>query len=203
MLLFAFILIIKHQSYPSLQINPINLCKTPTLFRRSSFIFPTFVSLLKNTLFILTVVFAAALSACSDDALVDRYHVLPEEGWHYEHIVTDTFRLENPGFYHQIFANLRVSGDYPYANIYLKLNITKPDGSKKSEVISVDLATKSGKWLGSGLGDVVTFQSPILHRKYLDNKGKYTVEIEQNMRLETLANVLAVGLRIEQQEEIY
>lgn len=158
---------------------------------------------MKITFFILTVVFAAAFSACSDDALVDRYHVLPEEGWHYEHIVTDTFCVENPDFYHQIFANLRVSGDYPYANIYLKLNITTPDGSKKSEILSVGLATKSGKWLGSGLGDVVTFQAPILHRKYLDQKGKYTVEIEQNMRLETLANVLAAGLRIEQQEEIY
>lgn len=149
------------------------------------------------------VLFVAALSACSDSALVDRYHELPEDGWQYEHIITDTFVVEKPGFYHQIFANLRISGDYPYANIYLKLNITKPDGTKKSEVITVDLAAKSGKWLGSGLGDVITFQSPILHRKYLDQKGKYTIEIEQNMRLETLANVLAAGIRVEQQEEIY
>ena len=196
-------LLINDRRDPTLQINPKNLYKTHVFFRRSLLIFSTFVSLLKNMLFILTVALAAALSACSDGVLVDRYHELPEEGWRYEHSIADTFHVENPGFYHQIFTNLRISGDYPYANIYLKLNITKPDGSKKSEVISVDLAAKSGKWLGSGLGDIVTFQSPILHRKYLDQKGKYTVEIEQNMRLETLANVLAVGLRIEQQEEIY
>lgn len=158
---------------------------------------------MKKAFFILSIVFAALLSACNDGALVDRYHELPEEGWHYEHTVTDTFTVTQEEFYHQIFANLRVSGDYPYANIYLKLNVTKPDGTKKSETLSVDLAAKSGRWLGSGLGDVITFQTPILHRKYLNQKGKYTIEIEQNMRLETLPNVLSAGLRVEQQEEIF
>lgn len=158
---------------------------------------------MKKTAFILIIAFAATLAACNDGALVDRYHELPEDGWHYEHTVTDTFVVEKPGHYHQIYANLRVSGDYPYANIYLKLNITKPDGTQKSEILTVPLAAKSGKWLGSGLGDAITFQTPILHRKYLDQKGKYTIEIEQNMRLETLANILSTGIRVEQQEEIY
>ncbi len=143
------------------------------------------------------------LTACSDEALIDRYHELPSDGWKYEQIIVDSFEVQNPGCYHQIFANLLISGDYPYANIYLKLTITQPNGSEKSEVISVPLAEKSGKWLGTGLGDAITFQSPILHRKYLTQKGKYTLAIEQNMRLQTLSNVLAVGVRVEQQEEIY
>jgi gliding motility-associated lipoprotein GldH len=57
--------------------------------------------------------------------------------------------------------------------------------------------------VGSGLGDVITFQVPILHRKILNQKGKYTVTIAQDMRLESLANIVSAGLRVEQQEEIY
>lgn len=158
---------------------------------------------MKKASVILLFLFASVLTACSDEALVDRYHALPADGWQYEHVVVDSFEVKNPGYYHQIFSNIRISGDYPYANIYLKLIITQPDGSKKSEVISVPLAAKSGKWLGTGLGDVITFRAPILHRKYLTQKGKYTLAIEQNMRLQTLSNVLAVGVRVEQQEEIY
>lgn len=165
------------------------------------FILFTFVSLLKK--YSLILILAATLSACSDHALVDQYHELPDEGWQYEHIITDTFEVTNPDYYHQVFANLRITGDYTYANIYLKLNITSPDSTTKSEIITVDLADKSGKWLGTGLGNVITYQTPILHRKYLTQKGKYTVKIEQNMRLQTLQNVRAVGIRVEQQEEIY
>jgi len=57
--------------------------------------------------------------------------------------------------------------------------------------------------LGSGLGDVITFQTPILHRKLLTKKGKYSISIAQDMRLETLKNVTAAGIHVEQQEEIF
>lgn len=158
---------------------------------------------MKKSIFILAFGLVLTLFACDSGALVDRYHELPEDGWHYEHTVTDSFEIAQPDFYHQLYANLRINADYPYENLYLKLNVTSPDGKTKAEILTVPLAEKSGKWLGSGLGNVITFQSPILHRKYFTQKGKYSIAIEQNMRLETLPYVVAAGLRIEQQEEIY
>ena len=156
-----------------------------------------------NTHLILTVSLALLLAGCDSNALVDRYHELPQKGWTYDQTVVDTLEITQPEFYHQAYANLRINADYPYQNIYLKLNITAPDGKTTNEVISVPLAENSGKWLGSGIWNVITFQSPILHRKYFDQKGKYRIEIEQNMRLESLPSVEAVGIRVEQQEEIY
>ncbi|MDA8886498.1 gliding motility lipoprotein GldH [Bacteroidia bacterium] len=141
--------------------------------------------------------------ACNQNVMVDRYHDIPENGWQYEHIVTDSFEISEPGYYHLISANLRITGDYPYANIHLKVDITSPDGKTTKHKVPVELAEKSGKWLGSGLGDIVTFQTPIFHRKFLNQKGKYTFEITQDMRLETLPSVVAAGIRVEQQEEIF
>ena len=81
--------------------------------------------------------------------------------------------------------------------------ITFPDSSSKEYNIPLQLAEKSGKWLGSGLGDVITFRIPVFHRKFLTQKGKYTVSISQDMRLESVPNIVSAGLRVEQQEEIF
>jgi gliding motility-associated lipoprotein GldH len=146
---------------------------------------------------------ALFFTACNEKVLVDTFHELPAEGWAYEQTVTDSFTVANPGHYHAVASNLRVSADYPYANIHLLLTITSPDGKTVTRKVSVDLAEKSGKWLGTGLGDIYTFQKSILHRKYFNQKGQYSVTIAQDMRLANLPSVSAAGIRVEEQEEIY
>jgi gliding motility-associated lipoprotein GldH len=164
--------------------------------------FSTFASHLKKPLFILA--FVALLAAgCNEDILVDEYHSIPETGWKYQDIMTDTFEVTKPNHYHTIFANLRINGDYPYANIHLKLKVTYPDSTTKEYKVPIELAEKTGKWLGTGLGDVITFSTPIFHRKFLEQKGKYQVTIAQDMRLEVLPHILSVGIKVEQQEEIF
>jgi gliding motility-associated lipoprotein GldH len=158
--------------------------------------------LVKKYTFIVLAI-SLMLQACNSDALVDRYHDIPEAGWQYEQVVTDSFEVVKSDHYHQISANIRVTGDYPYANIHMKATITDPDGKSTEYKVPMPLAEKSGKWLGTGLGDVITFQTPILHRKLLTKKGKYSITIAQDMRLETLKSIRSAGVKVEQQEEIY
>ena len=157
---------------------------------------------MKKYLAILALV-AISITACNENVLVDTFHELPADGWGYEFAVTDSFTIDKPNHYHAVSANLRASADYPYANIHLLLTITAPDGDTTQIKVPVELAEKSGKWLGSGLGDVFTFQRPILHRKYFNQKGTYKVTIAQDMRLENLPSVSAAGIRVEEQEEIF
>ncbi len=135
--------------------------------------------------------------------MVDTFHDIPENGWQYENVIVDSFSVKQPDHYHQYYLNARIDGDYPYANLHVKLKITAPDSTVSEEVVSVKLAEKSGKWLGSGIGDVITFQVPILKRQELKQKGKYTVELEQYMRLENLPFIVSAGIKVEQQEEIF
>jgi len=164
--------------------------------------FSTFALLLKKYLFILAIT-AFLFAGCNEDVLVDEYHTLPVSGWEYKDVITDSFEVSEPGHYHQLSANLRINGDYPYANFHVKMNITFPDSSSKEYNVPLQLAEKSGKWIGSGLGDVITFRIPVFHRKFLTQKGKYTVSISQDMRLESVPNIVSAGLRVEQQEEIF
>ena len=157
---------------------------------------------MRKTIFILALA-AILASSCNDSVLINQFHDLPEDGWEYENVVYDSFEVSNPNHYHLISSNLRIDGDYLYSNIHLKMILTDPEGISNTYKLPITLAEKSGKWTGSGLGNTLSYQLPVLHRKVLDKKGMYKVSIAQDMRIKNLMSVLAVGIKVEQQEEIY
>ena len=53
-----------------------------------------------------------------------------------------------------------------------------------------------------GIGNIVTYQLPILGKQKLSEAGTYKVELEQYMRLEHLQNVVSAGIIVEQLDEI-
>lgn len=157
---------------------------------------------LKHPIFIYLCIALLAWS-CEEGVLLDQFHEVPNGEWQYDQVYTDSFTVLNPDFYHQIYVNLRISSEYKYANIQLLISVTHPDGKTTKHELPIKLAEKSGKWLGKGLGDILTYQVPILHRKFLDQKGMYSFKIAQNMRVTPLKELLSVGIKVQQQEEIY
>ena len=146
------------------------------------------------------ILLALTFTACNSDALVDEFHPIDNEAWSYSELLTDTFSVSEEAYYHKLFINLRITGDYAYQNLYVKLKHTNSKGKKKEEIINLPLAEKTGRWLGSGMGDVITFQIPVLGKQKFE-KGKHTISLEQYMRLEQLPFVVAAGIRVEKTKE--
>jgi gliding motility-associated lipoprotein GldH len=140
--------------------------------------------------------------ACKNPRIINEYKAIPEKGWNKDEKVKFTFEVSDTQFYYTLFLNLRITGDYPFSNMYVLVHIKGPKGSHSAERVNVTLATPEGKWLGSGMGDVISYQLPLIKNKTFGKKGKYTVEIEQYMRTDFLPNVRDVGLMIEKGEEI-
>ena len=65
------------------------------------------------------------------------------------------------------------------------------------------MASKDGRWLGSGLGDIWDFQAPLETIRF-SQEGTYLFELEQGMRygdqakIDMLPEIMALGIRIEQ-----
>ncbi|MBR9861796.1 gliding motility lipoprotein GldH [bacterium] len=157
---------------------------------------------MKSYLAIIGLVFLS-ITACNNSSVVDDFQEVDPEGWSYTDTVHTTFEIVDTTHYYQLFSNMRVSGDFTMTNMQIKLIIEKPNGDSKEHEISVKLADKSGKWLGSGLGDIITFQQPILALQEFNQKGEYTVHIIQNMREDLWPHVHAVGIKVDKDKEIF
>jgi gliding motility-associated lipoprotein GldH len=136
-------------------------------------------------------------ASCDSNRLYDENKLIPADQWFYKSTVpfdiqvTDTTRLYN------VYVNLRISADYKYNNIFMWVNTTNPEKKTDQRRIEIRLADDGGKWLGKGLGDIFDYQFPVLQRVKFPTSGFYRFDLEQNMRDDTLANVKAVGMRVE------
>lgn len=144
-----------------------------------------------------------SLSACDTGVIIDMYQNFPKEGWSYSDTVKSSFVISKKDHYHDVIANLRVDGDYAYSNIYINMTIIAPDSSISGGRYNLQLAEKSGKWRGSGFGDVINFHIPVLTNKVFEQEGKYTVYLTQDMRENPWPHVLSAGIKVQQKEEIF
>ncbi|WP_374948511.1 gliding motility lipoprotein GldH [Mucilaginibacter sp.] len=134
---------------------------------------------------------------CTDPAAVlDHNTELPNHNWAYVNRIKYNVTITDETLPYNLYFNLRVTGSYRYSNIFILLH--QVSGSKTAITrYEYKLANKDGEWLGSGSGNLYSFQLPLRTAYKFPKKGTYRFEIEQNMRDNPLHEVSDVGLRLE------
>ena len=137
------------------------------------------------------------LSSCDNATLFEENRPIDKGMWDSEN--TFKFQATVPDTIHgyNVYLNLRNAGTYPYSNIFLFINTRFPSGSIDRDTVEIMLATKEGKWLGKGLGDIWDNQILFKRNVTFPEKGEYTFEISQAMRLNPLPGIMDAGMRIE------
>ena len=101
---------------------------------------------------------------------------------------------------YNLYCNVRNSLDYPYARIFVTYYLKDSTGvvMEKDLIGKLLFDDKTGEPFGeSGLGDLYDHRLLLKQGYRFPHPGKYRVSFEQYMRTDTLAGVLAVGLRVE------
>ena len=151
---------------------------------------------LTNT--ILGIVLLFITVSCSDGVVFEQIQTVDVEGWDYQKPVVVNFSTPDTSNRYNLIFDVRITHDYAFQNLWLFIETTEPDGSSHTDSISCPLAYPDGRWIGSGLGDLI--DNPILvHRNFkFAEKGEYTFKIKHGMRNDYLPNVQNVGVILKQ-----
>lgn len=101
---------------------------------------------------------------------------------------------------HDIYLDLRHTGDYPFSNIYTFVTLKGPDGGMLVDTVECMLADPTGRWYGAGGGFIRSYRKAhVLYklRNRFPRKGRYTITLEQAMRMDSLPGIIDVGVSIE------
>lgn len=152
---------------------------------------------------ICSIVAAMALfiTACDPARVFDENRSIEGANWYYKNKMPFDVRINDTSKLYNVYVNLRVDADYKYSNIFMWVHTTNPDKKTDQRRIEIKLADESGKWLGSGLGDLYDYQFPAFKKVKFPQQGFYRFELEQNMRDDTLMHVKAAGVRVEEVTE--
>lgn len=143
------------------------------------------------------------LGGCMTDTntVFDEFHEVNIKKWSWHEPQTFVFEVKEDNYVYDMICGLRISGSYAYSNIWLLYTVEGPDIKMKQQ-FQITLSDKTGKWLGKGMSNLLSYEQRFLGNIKL-KKGKYTVKISQNMRDEELAAVSDLGLKIIKGSKIY
>lgn len=144
---------------------------------------------------------ALLVAGCTDSVVFQEDAQTPsgswERGWNpqFAFDVTDTLAQ------HDVYLDLRHTGDYPFSNLYAFVTLTAPDGHESVDTVECTLADPSGRWYGKGQGFISSdrFQAHVLYKLHnrFPRSGRYSLTLEQAMRVEKLQGIIDVGVSVE------
>ncbi len=141
--------------------------------------------------------------SCTTDqsVLLNKFEKAEVSGWNWGQGKKFTFTIEDSTYYYSLSCGLRITSGYSYSNIWLLYRLDGPVVSQK-EQFEIVLSDNTGKWLGKGQGNLISYEKPFAGRLKL-KPGIYTLEVAQNMRDEKLTGVSDVGLKVIKAGKIY
>ena len=122
---------------------------------------------------------------------------VPNKIWEAENTIRFNVEVVDTITGYDFYIDLRNESTYEYANIYMFVNTTFPSGKSARDTVQCILADKTGRWLGTGLGDILDNHILFKENIRFPNAGTYSFEFENGMREEALSSILDVGISIE------
>lgn len=148
-------------------------------------------------IYLVAILLIAGIVSCDRKRVFESYKTIGENGWNKDSVATFKVLLTDTTRNHNLYVNIRNKGTYPYSNLWLFLSIGSPDGKTLIDTVEFSLAEPSGRWKGSGIGDLHDNQILYKSSVFFPHKGKYTFQIKQGMRDNVLQGIRDIGLRIE------
>lgn len=143
-----------------------------------------------------SILIMLTLSGCTQ-VLFQKSEPLPNKIWEVGHNVTFNVDVIDTTTGYDFYIDLRNDAMYPYSNIYMFVNTTFPSGKGARDTVECILADGAGRWLGSGLGDILDNHILFKQNIRFPNAGTYTFSFEQGMRKDELPSILDLGISIE------
>ena len=140
---------------------------------------------------------------CNSDRIYEKNVDFPNRVWPSDSVASFEFRIPDANVPYDIFYNIRNTLSYPFQNIYITYYLEDSIGNVlKTELINRNLfLPKTGKPKGEGLGDIYSHQFLLIPDYKFEHQGLYKLRLQQYMRLDSLPEVVSLGLKIKKAEE--
>ncbi len=146
--------------------------------------------------FLLALLFAIVFTSCDSTVIFEENVSMDKAVWSAAYPAHFEFEMKDTTTLHNFYVNLRNGENYGYSNIFFFVELEFPNGKKSVDTVECFLADPTGKWLGTGAGDIFDNRFLYQHGKQFPIAGRYKVDIYQGMRVENLPGIYDVGFRL-------
>lgn len=148
---------------------------------------------------LILIVVTLLISACNSGTIYQSF-VTIEDKWSVSDPINFQVNVNEVVAPIDAMISLRYARDYPYNNIYLRYQVIDAQGNQLIDKLEevVFFVPKTGKPLGSGLGDVYDLDHALFENYTFEKPGAYQFVFTQFMRSDSLMGVGRLGLILQQ-----
>ncbi|TBH75498.1 gliding motility lipoprotein GldH [Aquirufa antheringensis] len=140
------------------------------------------------------------VTACGDPKIVlDETAKFEAVGWIQKQPIRFEVEVPDSTMSYAVYVVVRQNNAYPFYNLYFSPSVVDAKGKTLqkglAEAILYDPTT--GKPKGAGFGDIYEKKFLVYPALSFPKQGKYQIQLEQAMRVDTLAGMVSIGLVLE------
>lgn len=141
------------------------------------------------------------LSSCGPTFIADEYQAIDPDGWTYQAAADFDFTVTDTNQLYALHLVVEHKPDFFAQNVYVNISTERPDGSKQTDQVSLQLADKFGQWYGDCGGENCELDILIQPIAYFNQPGAYELSVQQHSRKEKLAGIRGLRFQVEELEE--
>jgi len=147
--------------------------------------------------FFLILLFALLYSSCVGDRVIYEEVLDIENGqWAHGQSREFNFEVSDTSEEYRLLLYLEYATDYRWQNFYTEITTTFPGDSVRMDILSLELAAKTGQWFGNCNSQSCDLTIQLQENVRFESPGKYRISFDQYMREETVNGIQAIGLKL-------
>ena len=145
------------------------------------------------------IVFCLLSIGCIPSNTFEKNLPIKNHRWQADDIKGFVFDINDTTSQYLMYAMIRHTDGYNWNNIWLDVEMIKPDKTTTKQKVELPLAETTGRWTGKGMDEV--YEHKIRLSGYpttkFDQSGRYTIKLKQVMRENPLKEIMSIGIRLE------
>jgi len=120
--------------------------------------------------------------------------------WTYDQVVSFDLTVSDTLKYYHLDLAIDHAPTFEFQNLYLNFKSKFPDGSENEDLVSLELADKTGRWIGSCASKNCAAPFQLKTNMRFSQLGTHTFEIYQSTRIDSLGGIKAVSMQLLESE---
>ncbi|KAA3631642.1 MAG: gliding motility lipoprotein GldH [Bacteroidetes bacterium] len=153
---------------------------------------------MKKAVFVLSIFSSILLLAgCGKHYEYEQKYTIDNNSWSYQDTLDFNFNISDTNRIYNLYLEIEHEDSYAFQNLYTQIHTKFPGGERLDETLSLELANKTGNWLGNCSGSICTLLIPIQENAYFNASGDYEITLEQYMRENPINGIMSISFFLE------
>jgi gliding motility-associated lipoprotein GldH len=135
-------------------------------------------------------------SCNADRVIYEEVYNIESGQWVYGQKRDFNFEVSDTSEEYRLLLYLEYNTDYRWQNFYTEITTTFPGDSVRKDIVSLELASKTGRWYGNCNSQSCSLTIPLQEDVHFEKSGNYGISFDQYMREEDVYGITAIGLKL-------